>query len=126
MIAISYIKNKENIDIIRNFLREIHAQHLKIIAKIETPEAIQNIEDIVKYADGIVIDRKKLTLLVGEQKTERTKKEIIHYCHVYGKPIIMTTGLDMRSKNNAKTLQTLVEEIHAGVDTFMLTKETAV
>lgn len=64
MIAMSYIKDKENIDMIKTFLREINAEHLKIIAKIETPEAIRNIEDIIQSTDGIILDRRKLSLIL--------------------------------------------------------------
>lgn len=126
MIAMSYIRDKENIDMIKTFLKEIHGQHLKIIAKIETLDAIHNIEDIVEHTDGIILDRRKLELLVGEENTENTKKNIIILCHKQGKPIIMRTGMNIRKKDNIKTVKTITDEIKSGIDTFMLTKETAV
>lgn len=126
MIAMSYIKDKENIEMIKTFLKEIHAEHLKIIAKIETPEAIKNIEDIIKSTDGIILDRRKLWLILWEEKEEKTKKNIITLCHRRWKPLIMTTWINIRSKNNIKVMETIIQEMKYGVDTFMLTKETAV
>ena len=126
LIAVSYIRNKENVDMIKSYLKDIQGEHLKIIAKIETKDAIDQIEDIVFNTDGIILNRVKLNLLVGEKKAKKVKHDIISICHKFGKPVIITTDLNIRSKDNTQTISLLKEEMEHGVDTFMLTKETAV
>jgi pyruvate kinase len=56
-IAMSFVRNKENILELRDFLSEHNASHIKIISKIENQEAIENLEEIVKYSDGVMVAR---------------------------------------------------------------------
>lgn len=126
LIAVSYIRDKENIKMIKDFLKDIDGSAMKIIAKIETKDAIENIEEIIKATDGVILNRVKLALLVGEKKAEKIKKDIIKLCHMLGKPILMIAGMEMKSKKNHETLATVLDEMKDGVDSFILTKETAV
>ncbi len=126
VIAVSYIRDKENIATIKQFLSDINGKTVKIVAKIETKEAVDNIEEIIKYADGININRSKLTILVGERRADATKRKIIALCNQYGKPIIMTTGFEITGASNTANWKVVKEEIALWVDAFLLTKETAV
>lgn len=126
VIAISYIRSKDNIHTIRWFLDENGGSNVKIIAKIETREAIENIEEIVEGCDGIIISREKLNVLVDKDDVHETKLKMIRLCNLYGKPAIMITGLDITTNNNSATMSLIVDEIKAGADAFLLTKETAV
>jgi len=90
VIAISHIRNAENIAMVKQFLRDIGGQDVKIIAKIETKEAIDNIEEIANACDGVSLSREKLNLLIDPKKSEKKKYEIIQLCNKYGIPLIMT------------------------------------
>jgi pyruvate kinase len=64
MVGISFIKYAENVEDIKKFFRSIDAEHLKIIAKVETMECIENIYEILQVVEGISINPKKLKILV--------------------------------------------------------------
>lgn len=127
VIAISHIRNAENVSMVRQFLKDIWGQDVKIIAKVETKEALDNIEEIVQSCDGISLSREKLSLLVDPKKTDKKKYEIIELCNRYGVPVIMSAGLDTSGSQASikRTVATIVEEIKAGADAFLLGKETA-
>ncbi len=127
MIAISHIRNAENIAMVKQFLKDIGGQDVKIIAKIETKESIDNIEEIAEACDGISLSREKLNLLIDPKKSEKKKYEIIQLCNKYGIPLIMTAGLDTTGSQASvkRTIANIVDEIKAGADAFLLTRETA-
>jgi pyruvate kinase len=56
-IAMSFVRNKENIQELRDILKEHSATHIKIISKIENQEAIENLEEIVAHSDGVMVAR---------------------------------------------------------------------
>lgn len=126
VIAVSYIRDQENIATIRQYLTDIGGKNMKIVAKIETKEAVDNIEEIIRHTDGININRTKLRILVGEKRADAVKRKIILLCNQYGKPLIMTTGFEITWSSNAANRKIIKEEIAQWVDSFLLTKETAV
>lgn len=127
VIAISYIRNAENLKTVRAFLDENWWNTVKMIAKLETRESIENIEEIIQWADGIIINRNKLKLLLQWESINETKQTIINLCNRYGKPVIIVTWMDIKSKKaNKEITKTLIEEMKLWVDAFLLTKETAV
>jgi pyruvate kinase len=107
-------------------LKDIGAQHLKVVAKIETKDAIDNIEDIIQHVDGISINRTKLAIIVGESKVTATKKEIISLCNKYGRPVMMHTGINIKGRQQKADIDIIKEEMAMGVDAFVMTKETAI
>lgn len=126
MIAISYIKEADDIRKIKDFLNHIGGLHVKIIAKIVTKEALKNIKDIIDKADGVHIDSKKLAILTwGDGLKEQ--QQIISWCNKIGKPVLVTVPVDAANakwtKEAQRHISTLIQE---GVDAFLLTKETAV
>lgn len=126
VIAISYIRDAENVKTVRKFLDD-HGWHtVKIIAKLETREAIENIEEIIEQSDGIIINRKKLRVLLDSDDIDATKDSIIRLCNRYGKPSIVVTGLNIDRKKNGPIEKKIIKELELWVDAFLLTKETAV
>lgn len=126
VVAISYIRNKENVDMIKAYLQDINGCHLKIVAKVETKDTIDNIEEIITHVDGISINRTKLAIIVGEEHVDSVKKDIITLCNKLGKPVLLNAWIDIKSKNNKQDLDRIKEEMKLGVDAFILTKETAI
>ncbi|USN54744.1 MAG: hypothetical protein H6765_09760 [Candidatus Peribacteria bacterium] len=125
VIAVSYIRDAESVQSIKSFLNEIGGGHVKIVAKIETKEAITNIAEIIQYSDGVNINRTKLEILDGETAQD-TKNKIITLCNQHGKPCIMTTGIDITVAKSKRPWSIVKEEIEQGADAFLLTKETSV
>ncbi len=111
---------------IKSFLKDINGTHLKIIAKIEAKDTVENIEEIVQHVDGISLNRTKLAILVGNDKVDEVKKDIISLCNKHGTPLLMNTGRDIKARNNKQDIERIKEEMKLGVDAFILTKETAI
>ena len=126
LIALWYLRDAENVANIKEFLQQHGGQRVKVIAKIETNEAIENFDDIVAVSDGVILSREKLLTLVGEKKYEKQKAALIRQSHLLGKPILMSAGLSITGNHDKKILDALIEEIKLWVDAVLLTKETAV
>ncbi len=126
-ISVSYIKSASNIAEIRDFLRTVEWDNLRIIAKIETVDSLKNLKEIIETSDWIIINRKKLLILTDEKKAEKIKDDAIKWCHTIWKPIIRNTDLDVGSKKNSKKQADVIRSrIEEGIDAFMLTKDTAI
>jgi len=108
-------------------LRTVEGEHIRVIAKIETADALKNLKEVIEAADGIIINWKKLLILTDEKKATKVVEDAIKWCHTIGKPIIRNTDLDVSSKKLAKAQAEVIrEKISLGIDAFMLTKDTAV
>jgi len=126
VVAISYIRNKENVDMIKAFLKDINWSHLKIVAKVETKDTIENIEEIIQHVDGISINKTKLSIIVGEEEVDKVKKHIISLCNKSWKPVLVNTWMNIKAKNNKADIERIKSDMKAWVDAFILTKETAI
>lgn len=126
MMAISYIRDAEDVKKIKDFLNHIWGLHVKIIAKIVTKEALKNIKHIIDKVDGIHIDSKKLAILTGGDGLKE-QLNIVNLCNKIWKPVLVTVPVDASqakaSKEAQRNIMTLIQQ---GVDAFLLTKETAV
>lgn len=56
-IAMSFVRNKENVQELREYLRELGGENIKIISKIENQEGIENLSEIIEASDGIMVAR---------------------------------------------------------------------
>lgn len=128
-IAVSFIRTKDDIFKVKNFLKEHEGGEVKVIVKIDTPEILENIEEVVKLSDGIIINRVKLAVVVGAKgDADAAKRTIITLCNRFGRPVIITTGFDtsVTVLEDKPTWKILEEELALWVDAFMFTRETAV
>jgi len=88
IIAASWVKVHEDILSLKSFLAEHHAPDLKIMSKIETLEAIDNLDEIISISDGIILVFDKLESILKDKNI--TEKEIIQRCKISAKPVIVT------------------------------------
>lgn len=127
-IAASFIRNKENILEIRDFLKKNFAPHIKIISKIENQEAIENLEDIVKYSDGVMIARWDLWIEVPIEKLPYYQNKTASLCLENGKFFIIATHLLESMIENPFPTRAEVGDIYNSVqalsDCTMLSWET--
>ncbi len=126
-IALSFVRQADDIIALRKMLRARHA-NIGIIAKIETGEAIQNIDSIIEQSDGIMIARGDLAIEVPTQDVPILQKMIIDKCNQAGKPVITATQmLESMIKSPVPTraeVSDVANSILDGTDAVMLSEET--
>lgn len=127
-IAMSFVRNKENIQELRDILKEYSATHIKIISKIENQEAIENLEEIIQHSDGVMVARWDLWIEVPIEKLPFYQKEIAKLCLKYGKFFIIATHLLETMIENPFPTRAEVSDIYNSVissaDCTMLSGET--
>lgn len=127
MISVSYIKSWDNIREIKSYLESVNWWHIKVIAKVETQDGIQNLKEIIEASDGIILNPRKLSILSDEKTAQKVQEEAIRLCHTIWKPVVLNIELNMADENDQKKhLDIVRDEIKNGIDTFMLTKATAI
>ena len=128
-IALSFVRQKKDILDLREMV-DAHPNHAGIIAKIEKPEALEEIEGIIDAADAIMVARGDLGVEVDFQKVPLIQKHLIKLCLKKPKPVIVATQM-MESMifNPTPTRAEANDVANAvldGADTVMLSGETSV
>ena len=126
--GISFVKTGKEIVEIRNFLTQ-QGSKAKIIAKIETPEAIQNLENIIKVSDAVMIARGDLGVTLPLEHTPFHQYNIIKKCKDFRKFVVVATQMLHSMKNKPIPTRAEVNDVFTAVvtgsDAIMLSDETA-
>jgi len=127
-VALSFVRNVKDLIILRNKLEEKKSK-TKIIAKIEKPEAVENIRDIIVESDGIMVARGDLGVELPIEKVPLIQKQIIKKCLHRAKPVIVATqmmeSMIERTKPNRSEITDVANAVLEGADAVMLSGETA-
>lgn len=127
-IALSFVREVRDITSLKNILKERNSK-AKVIAKIEKPEAIANLRDIIIESDGIMIARGDLGVELPVEKVPLIQKEIIRKCMHRAKPVIVATqmmeSMIDRIKPNRSEISDVANAVLEGADALMLSAETA-
>ncbi len=127
-IALSFVRQVKDITELKNILKERNSKS-KVIAKIEKPEALTNIRDIIIESDGIMIARGDLGVELPVEKVPLIQKELIRKCMHRAKPVIVATqmmeSMIDRIKPNRSEITDVANAVLEGADALMLSGETA-
>ena len=125
--ALSFVRSADDITDLRDILKK-RKSNAGIIAKIETPQAIENIDEIIKLSDAIMVARGDLAIEVPFEKVPSLQKMIIKKCNIAGKPVITATHmLESMIKSPVATRAEVSDVANAildGTDAIMLSGET--
>ena len=128
-IAASFTRTAEDIMEIRKILQEHGGEKIHIIAKLENKQGVENCEDILRVADGIMIARGDMGVEIPLEEVPVIQKELIRQAMHMGKPVITATQmLDSMMKNPRPTraeTSDVANAIYQGTSAIMLSGETA-
>ncbi len=127
-VALSFVRDVKDIEILRSILNK-NSSKTKIIAKIEKPEAVENIRDIIVASDAIMIARGDLGVELPVEKVPLIQKQIIRKCLHRAKPVIVATqmmeSMIEMNKPNRSEITDVANAVLEGADAVMLSGETA-
>lgn len=127
-IAHSFVRTKQDVIDIQEILDK-HNSHIKIIAKIENQQGIDNLDEILSYAYGIMVARGDLGVEIAAERIPLLQKSIVLKCRQYRKPVIIATQMLHSMIENPRPTRAEVTDIANAIfqrtDAIMLSGETA-
>ena len=127
-VALSFVRKAADIIALKAKIAEKKSK-LKVIAKIEMPEALKNIRDIIVESDGIMVARGDLGVELPVEQVPVIQKELIRKCMHRAKPVIVATqmmeSMMDRTKPNRSEVSDVANAVMEGADAVMLSGETA-
>jgi pyruvate kinase len=127
-VALSFVRRPSDVQELRDVLNARKSK-AKIIVKIETPQALANIDEILKLTDGVMVARGDLAIEIPAENVPVAQKMIITKCNDLGKPVITATQMlesmvDSPVPTRAE-VSDIANAIFDGTDAIMLSEETA-
>jgi pyruvate kinase len=129
-ISLSFVRRGQDVRALRALLAEHGKSEIPVLAKIEKPQAIENLEDILPECDGIMVARGDLGVELPPERVPMLQKHIIRRCNQIGIPVITATQmLESMIQNPRPTRAEASDVANAivdGTDAIMLSGESAV
>ena len=128
-IGLSFVRKADDVRILKEIIAKRNLHH-KVIAKIEKPEAIKNIDEIIDVTDAIMVARGDLGVEVPPQKVPVYQKMIVNKCIIHARPVVIATQmlesmLESPSATRAE-VNDVANSVIDGADAVMLSGETSV
>jgi pyruvate kinase len=129
-VALSFVQRVTDLHAARECLRAAGGAHIPLVAKLERPEAVSNLEEILGEADAVMVARGDLGLELPLEHVPRVQKEITRRALSRGIPVIVATQVLESMRTEPRPTRAEVSDaayaVDAGVDAIMLAGETAV
>ncbi|HNJ96199.1 MAG TPA: pyruvate kinase, partial [Ferruginibacter sp.] len=127
-VALSFVRRPKDIIDLKKIIKERNSK-IKVIAKIEMPEALRNIRDIIVESDAVMVARGDLGVELPVEQVPIIQKEVIRKCMHRAKPVIVATqmmeSMMDRTKPNRSEVTDVANAVLEGADAVMLSGETA-
>ena len=128
VVALSFVRSADDIRMAKNLMREF-GKSVPIIAKLEKPQAIERLEEILEVTDGVMIARGDLGVELPPERVPVIQKQVIQRAGVWRRPVITATQmLESMTENPRPTraeASDVANAIFDGTDAVMLSGETA-
>ncbi len=129
MIALSFVQSADDITRARGFLTDAGLPNVPIIAKLERPEAIDHLDEILDASDAVMVARGDLGLEIPLERVPRVQKEILRKARARGVPAIVATQVLESMRTEPRPTRAEVSDaagaVDGGADAIMLSGETA-
>jgi len=127
-LALSFVRDEKCITTLKKYIKKLSG-NIPVIAKIEKPEAVKNIENILFHADGIMVARGDLGIEMLAQQVPLIQKDLINKARLFGKPVIVATqmleSMIVSSKPTRAEVGDVATAALSSTDAVMLSAETA-
>ncbi len=128
-IAASFVRRPSDVLEITKILEEVNMTHVKIIPKIENQEGVDNIDEILKVSQGLMVARGDLGVEIPTEEVPIVQKEMIAKCNRLGLPVITATqmldSMQVNPRPTSAEASDVANAIFDGTDAIMLSGETA-
>ncbi len=129
-VAISFVENAADIEHVRSAIARHTKRPVMLIAKVERPKALLNINEIIQSADGVMVARGDLGIEIEAERVPVEQKRILALCRQEGKPVIVATQILQSMVDNPLPTRAEMSDAATAIfdhaDAFMLSNETAV
>ena len=129
-VAISFVQKPEDVSEVRDFITARTSLPIKIVAKIERPNAVERITEIASVADGIMIARGDLAVEVPFEEVPAISRHIIRECRKMNKPVIMATQMLGSMVNSEFPTRAEISDVanaaYLRADSTMTSEETTI
>lgn len=128
-IACSFVSCKQDLIDVHNYLKEIDADNIELIAKIENQSGFDNIEEICELCDGIMVARGDMGVEIPFEMLPGIQKKLITKCRLLGKRVITATEMLESMVSNPRPTRAEISDVanavYDGTSAIMLSGETA-
>lgn len=127
-VALSFVRKATDIEIIKDIIRR-HKATTRVVAKIEKPEALENIDAIIEATDALMVARGDLGVEIWMEEVPMVQKMLVDKCNKAAKPVIVATQMMESMIENPRPTRAetndVANAVMDGADALMLSAETA-
>ncbi len=127
-VALSFVRSEDDVTGLKQRIAD-SGKEVKVVAKIEKPEALEHITEIIAAADAVMVARGDLGVEIDMEEVPMVQKRIIYQCNRMAKPVIVATQMMESMIENARPTRAetsdVANSVMDGADTVMLSAETA-